>query len=193
MSKTRFGLSVLLERWAPLPTNVLSTRPLLLPRLKMPFDSVLDRVLISTQFVRLWCSGTAGSIVRLCRTPVRINTLEEANQVWSGVVRALLGLDRKSLGLVIDFREARGRNDAEFERTVAPYRAEITKGFRRVAVLTKSLTGQMQVERLAREDRVAGLRCFDNETHAIEWLESSLAAEPAAGTRISRQNMPAVR
>jgi hypothetical protein len=109
---------------------------------------------------------------------LRINTLEEAKQVWGSVVRALLGLDRKSLGLVIDFREARGRNDAEFERTVAPYRSEITKGFCRVAVLTKSLTGQMQVQRLAREDRVDGLRCFDNEGAAIQWLEDAILTGP---------------
>lgn len=149
--------------------------------------------LISTEYVRLWCEGPNGSIVRLCRTPLRIDTLEEAKQVFSGVVRALLGLDRKSLGLAIDFREARGRNDLEFERTVAPYRAEITKGFRRVAVLTKSLTGQMQVQRLAREDRVDTLRCFDNEIAALEWLADALAPHGPELARISRTNLPALR
>lgn len=123
----------------------------------------------------MWCEGANESIVRLCRTPLRINTLEEASQVWSGVVRALVGLERKSLALAIDFREARGRNDDEFERTVAPYRAEITKGFRRVAVLTKSLTGQMQIQRLASEDRVEGVRCFESEADALEWLQGALA------------------
>lgn len=108
-------------------------------------------------------------------------------------MRALLGLERKSLGLAIDFREARGRNDLEFERTVAPYRAEITKGFRRVAVLTKSLTGQMQVQRLAREDRVETLRCFDDETAAIEWLEDALAQRGPEPTYASRTNLPALR
>ena len=141
----------------------------------------------------MWCEGTNGSIVRLCRTPLRIDTLEEATQVWSGVVRALLGLDRKTLGLVIDFREARGRNDVEFERTVAPYRAEITKGFRRVAVLTKSLTGQMQVQRLAREDRVESLRCFDSEASAIDWLESALQNGSLSNFQAVRHSMTAGR
>lgn len=161
--------------------------------MKVPFSRWLKNLLVSTQYVRMWCEGDNGSIVRLCRTPLRINTLSEAAEVWSGVVRALIGLDRKSLGLAIDFRDARGRNDEEFERTVAPYRAEITKGFRRVAVLTKSLTGQMQVQRLAREDRVEGLRCFDSETAAIEWLEDALLLGPDAALPPPKPSLPARR
>jgi hypothetical protein len=150
------------------------------------FRSKLHTLILSTQYVRVWTEGTHGNIVRLCRTPLRIDTLDDAKQVFSGVVRALHGLDRKTLGFAIDFREARGRNDLEFERTVAPYRAELTKGFHRVAVLTKSLTGQMQVQRLAREDGVETVRCFDNEAAALDWLEQALQSRPLSAVHVPR-------
>ena len=94
--------------------------------------------------------------------------------MWGAVVGALRTVDRYRNVLLIDFRDAWGRNDAAFEQTVAPFRTETTRGFRRVAVLTRSLAGQLQVQRLAREDGVEALRCFDAEDAAIAWLLDDL-------------------
>lgn len=135
---------------------------------------VSQRPLLTTPFIRLWRDGDSDSVLRLCRTEERIETLEQAAQVWGAVVGALRGVDRSRHVLLIDFREARGRNDAAFEQTVAPFRAETTRGFRRVAVLTKSTAGALQVQRLAKEDGVDSLRCFDAETKALAWLQDGL-------------------
>jgi hypothetical protein len=127
--------------------------------------------LLDTPFIRLWREGDVdGGVVRLCRTSERIETLEEAAHVWGTVAGALRRVDRNRDVLLIDFRDARGRNDAAFEQTVAPFRCETTRGFRKVAVLTRSLAGQLQVQRLAREDGVEMLRCFDSEFEALQWL-----------------------
>ena len=133
-----------------------------------------QRPLLTTPFIRLWREDESDAVVRLCRTDERIETLEQAAQVWGAVVGALRGVDRSRHVLLIDFREARGRNDAAFEQTVAPFRTETTRGFRRVAVLTKSSAGALQVQRLAKEDGVGSLRCFDAETPAIAWLSEGL-------------------
>ncbi len=135
---------------------------------------VSQRPLLTTPFVRLWREGDSQAVLRLYRTDERIETLEQAAQVWGSVVGALRGLDRSRHVLLIDFREARGRNDAAFEQTVAPFRTETTRGFRRVAVLTKSTAGALQAQRLAREDGVASLRCFDAEPTALAWLQEGL-------------------
>ncbi len=132
--------------------------------------------LLNTPFVRLWREGDVGAgVVRLLRTSERIETLEEAAHVWGAVVGALRSVDRNRDVLLIDFRDARGRNDAAFEHTVAPFRSETTRGFRRVAFLTRSLAGQLQVQRLAREDGVLEVvRCFDTEANALAWLQEAL-------------------
>lgn len=133
-----------------------------------------QRPLLTTPFIRLWREDDSDAVLRLCRSEERIETLEQAAQVWGAVVGALRGLDRSKHVLLIDFREARGRNDAAFEQTVAPFRTETTRGFRRVAVLTKSTAGALQVQRLAKEDGVESLRCFDAESPALAWLQAGL-------------------
>lgn len=131
------------------------------------------RALLTTLFIRLWQEDDTG-VFWLCRTEERIETLDQAAQVWGAVAAALRGIDRSRHGLLIDFRAARGRNDAAFENTVAPFRTETTRGFRRVAVLTKSTAGALQVQRLAKEDGVGSLRCFDAESPALAWLQTGL-------------------
>jgi hypothetical protein len=110
--------------------------------------------------------------------------------MWGAVVGALRTVDRYRNVLLIDFRDAWGRNDAAFEQTVAPFRTETTRGFRRVAVLTRSLAGQLQVQRLAREDGVEALRCFDAEATAIAWLLEGLQSGRAPADS-GRNSIPA--
>lgn len=160
-----------------------------MPRVGMSFCRAVQQnsALLNTPHVRLWREGPVGSLVRLHRTSEPILTLEEAASVWGAVVRSLQGIDRVSHVLLIDFRDARGRNDAAFEQTVAPFRAETTRGFRRVAVLTRSLAGQLQAQRLARHDGVdSRLRCFDSEEAALAWLLGATDGEPPVRSRRMR-------
>ena len=59
---------------------------------------------------------------------------------------------RDEWGLVIDVREAVGRNDADFERALRPLREMARARFARVVILVRSAVGQLQIERLGRED-----------------------------------------
>jgi hypothetical protein len=72
--------------------------------------------------------------------------------------------------LLIDMRRAPGRNDDAYERAVARYRAETVARFEQVAVLVRSMPGQLQVQRHAKEDGLSKVRVFNSETHALVWL-----------------------
>jgi len=79
--------------------------------------------------------------------------------------QALLGLPTNKMGLVVDTREALGRNDPEFEKKIFPAFHTFTQRFARVAVLVKSSTGRMQMSRLVRDGGL-GYRVFDDEQKA---------------------------
>lgn len=59
---------------------------------------------------------------------------------------------RGEWGLIIDVREAVGRNDADFEQALRPLRQLARARFARVVILVRSAVGQLQIERLGRED-----------------------------------------
>lgn len=59
---------------------------------------------------------------------------------------------RDEWGLIIDVREAVGRNDADFEQALRPLRHMARARFARVVILVRSAVGQLQIERLGRED-----------------------------------------
>lgn len=47
--------------------------------------------------------------------------------------------------LLVDLRDARGRNDPAFEAAMARYRRPMYQGFSRVVVLVRSAIGKLQV------------------------------------------------
>ena len=79
---------------------------------------------------------------------------------------------RERYGLLIDVRAAPGRNDPEFEKQFEPMRQRMQRGFRRVAVVVKSVHGKLQVQRYAREDGIPNA-AFDDRSAAVKWLEES--------------------
>jgi hypothetical protein len=126
--------------------------------------------LLENRFVSIRRSRARGGLVRVVRSSVAIETLEQVDEAWGSTSRALMPLDRTKHVLLLDMREAPGRNDDAFERRVAPYRAATVRGFLRVAVLVRSLPGQMQVQRHAREDGLGSVHVFASEQAALEWL-----------------------
>lgn len=124
--------------------------------------------LLSNTFVSV--HRLASSLVHVVRSDAAIETLEQVDETWGGVSQSLLSLDKAKHVLLLDMRNARGRNDDAFERRVAPHRAATVQGFPRVAVLVRSLPGQLQVQRHAREDGLGGVRIFASETEALAWL-----------------------
>lgn len=108
-------------------------------------------------------------VIRVVRTDVPFASLLELRQVFSELNRVLDRVDRSAYGLLVDTRNAPPRNDPGFEEAFRPLRKQVFQGFRRRAVLVRSLVGRLQVERHAREDGVT-LATFVDEDEAIGWL-----------------------
>jgi hypothetical protein len=106
---------------------------------------------------------------RLRRTPQPTVALDKLEEVMVSLERALAGVDRSHLGLLVDLREGPMRNDPEFERAAAPFQLRMLSGFRRVAVLVKTPVGKLQVRRLLAR-RVPAAEIFDDEEAALAHL-----------------------
>ena len=85
------------------------------------------------------------------------------------MVEQMRAVPRDQYALLQDMRLSRGRNDPEFEKTIAQEREGISGGFRKLAVLVLTQVGRLQVQRLLQaEDRPQ--RAFLDEVEAIRWL-----------------------
>ncbi len=112
-------------------------------------------------------------IVRLTRLAHSYQSTSEVEDSFNRIHLALQRIpSRHRRWLLVDTRQARARNDSEFEKVMAPQRRRIQGVFQRVAVLVQSEAGRMQVNRYARED-AALLRAFTVEKEALEWLQDT--------------------
>lgn len=110
-------------------------------------------------------------IERTASSPAQADPAE----IFGPAEEALREIEREKFALLVDVRQARGRNDREFERRFEPLRQSLQRGFRRVAVLVSTPLGKLQVQRYAREDRTNGA-AFDDFHAAVAWL-----SEPTPG------------
>jgi hypothetical protein len=134
--------------------------------------------LLDNRFVRVERWPRSG-LVRVTRSAEPIVLLEEVDEAWGAVLIALDDAPRSGERLLIDMRRAPGRNDDAYERSVARYRAETVARFEQVAVLVRSMPGQLQVQRHAKEDGLSKVRVFNSEPHALAWLTPSrVSLEP---------------
>jgi hypothetical protein len=108
-------------------------------------------------------------VVVLERTAVPTGD-EDLGQIFFPADRAFSKIDRGRYGLLIDVRAAPGRNDPEFEQRFEPHRQSLQRGFSRVAIVVKSLSAKLQVQRYARIDKIAS-GAFDDYAAALQWLE----------------------
>jgi hypothetical protein len=113
------------------------------------------------------------SIIRFVRNDRALQSLYDVNESMGAPERVLSQLHKPSHTLLVDLRAAPGRNDAEYERAVAAYRVAMLSGFRKVAIVVQSVTGQMQVQRHMREDGIGNARVFLDEMAAMAWLRSA--------------------
>lgn len=108
-------------------------------------------------------------VARVTRSAERAPSVDVIVGAFDQAILALQGLDRARFGLLIDLRDAPGRNDAEFERTMASRRSELMRAFRAVAILVKTAVGELQVARIARED-ASDAKVFSDDAKALDWL-----------------------
>jgi hypothetical protein len=129
-------------------------------------------LLLANEFVQVRVLADA-RVICVVRSAVRAESLRDIHESWGSVERALTSVVRREHGLLIDMREARGRNDPEFEAAVARYRASTIEGFRRVAVVVRSIPGQMQIQRHVNEDKLSRVHVFDDVHRALAFLRAA--------------------
>lgn len=152
--------------------------------------SGLSESLLENDFVSVRRTLGPIKLIRVLRTSVDIETLEQIDEAWGTVMRVLMPIDKPSHVLLIDMRNARPRNDEAFERSVAQYRASTVRGFSRVAVLVKSVSGELQVQRHVREDRLGEVEIFGLEQEALDWLEGGPAPSKKSPSSRPSKNPP---
>jgi hypothetical protein len=128
--------------------------------------------LVKNPFVHLTYDETT-SIVRMVRSAVPFRSAEELRNGLQPVPAALDTLGRDGKYLLVDTRLAIARDDAEFEVALRPMRARITRNFERVAVLTQTVIGQLQVQRQARESGEQAF-VFTSEEEATAYLREGV-------------------
>lgn len=107
-------------------------------------------------------------IFRLARTAKALGDLAEVERAYATVDRVLSGVPTESM-LFLDIREAPPRNDSAFEGVVKQVRDRIFARFKRVAILTKTAAGKLQVTRM-NQGLPATVAAFDDEDQAFEHL-----------------------
>lgn len=108
-------------------------------------------------------------VVLFKRLPERSGDLAVTRAAMEGGVKALEALPRTELCVLIDVREAPPLVDSGFEALLASMRPRLFCGFARVAVLTVTSVGKLQINRLAREDGIE-YRVFSDEDEAMSYL-----------------------
>lgn len=110
-----------------------------------------------------------GPMTRLVRSPVPFPSVPAAEESYERVVQALDRLGRTGRLLLSDVRQSAGRNDAEFEQFINRVLPRLYRDLLRVAVLVKTATGALQVQRLAKADHI-GRRISTDEAELLEYL-----------------------
>jgi hypothetical protein len=112
-------------------------------------------------------------VVIVTRSAMPFESPLDIHEQCEPVQATLDALGRSELSLLIDSREAKGRNDPEFERAFASHRRRMAMGFKRGALLLKTTAGKLHSDRLVREDGIAReLVVFTDYDEAVNYLLS---------------------
>jgi hypothetical protein len=128
------------------------------------------RTLYQSKHARLEIDDTLG-LVRYTRSGEPFESLSEVEALFRQLASANATIDRTNLVLLSDVRAAPGRNDEAFEKAFFTHREALFGGFRRRAVLVRSVVGKLQVQRLSRTSPME-MQTFDDEAAALAFLTS---------------------
>jgi hypothetical protein len=103
------------------------------------------------------------------RTAVPYRTIDEARGALEAL-RAALPAAAQGLVLLLDARDAVGRNDPEFEGLLLEYRKILFTPFRKTAVLVRTAAGALQTARLEKTERLGAVEVFLDEAEALGFL-----------------------
>lgn len=109
------------------------------------------------------------SILRMRRTGVPIDNLDEAEE-FVRKLEAMLPLEkRKTLCLLMDMRDGPGLTDNGLEAQLDKVIPRLIAGFKRRAILIRTEFGKLQAMRKIKEAHEE-LRAFTTEDEALEYL-----------------------
>lgn len=128
-------------------------------------------VLLSSRWYEL--ERLPEGVVLLTRTEEGFTSTEELERAHDELERVLGTLPRQRLAIVVDLRRARPRNDASFERAMAPRRQRMFEGFARRAIVVKSAVGRLNVQRHARQDGNHDLQVFLDTPSALAFARGA--------------------
>lgn len=128
------------------------------------------RTLYESKHARLEIDDARG-IVRYTRSSEPFESLAEVEAMFRDLARANARVDRTNLVLLSDVRAAPGRNDEAFENAFFAHREALFAGFRRRAVLVRTVVGKLQMQRLNRTSAME-TQAFDDEAAALAFLTS---------------------
>ncbi|WP_437774272.1 hypothetical protein [Sorangium sp. So ce1097] len=111
----------------------------------------------------------AVKLVRIMRSAVPFESVAQFEEGWMEVSRALDRAGRDGLSLLVDLRQAVGRNEPAFEAAMQRFRLILMRGFRRVAILVRTPAGALQIQRHFREDGLERMIGSD-EARLLEYL-----------------------
>jgi hypothetical protein len=129
------------------------------------------REVVRNEFFRMTLDDDSRTAT-LVRKAAPFASLDQIDALFIELARATRALPR-GWALLLDARDAPARNDSEFEAAFARARRPILERFSRVAVLVKSATGKLQVQRYAREDQSSQIHVFADEDEARAYLKSA--------------------
>jgi hypothetical protein len=90
--------------------------------------------------------------LRMTRTAEPYPDLAALEDEYRTLVGALTAHRGHDLGLLVDLRDAKGRNDPGFEQTLARWRRKSLEGYQPLVILVRSALGRMHVERHMKAD-----------------------------------------
>jgi len=115
-----------------------------------------------------------GLIVRVVRTQALHPSPAAMEASYAQVAAALDRLGRRNRALLVDMREAVGRNDPTYEPVLRRARLRNDAGFQRIGVLLRTTIGMMQMRRFAEEEGIVRLLSMD-EAEVLDYLRTGFA------------------
>lgn len=127
------------------------------------------RVVFEDEYVRVTLDDPPG-VTRYVRSAVRWPSVEVLERSFEALLQAQ-GRVPAGTALLVDVRDALGRNDEAYESTFRRYREPFFSRFRRVATLVATPVGALQVKRL-RGENPSGTQVepFTDEAEALRYL-----------------------
>jgi len=140
--------------------------------------ALVGQVLHTDRFFRV--EVRADGVVAVVRSAERSDDLEAFVRASEDVLAVVRNAESFTGGLLMDFRLAPPRNDAQFEDAMRPYRYFMGTADRRVAFLVQSMAGMLQIQRLG---SLVDMRfnAFRDEAEALAFLRGDDPAEARAG------------